>query len=395
MKWLMLGAALIVATGRAGAGEAPLVEKYLHSGELAKGEQALEARLEVEPRNDQLRFGLGFLRFLRGVERLGQSLHEHGIKSESTSVPFLRLPVPGNPDPSPIGYHGLRRVFDDFIRDMASAESVLARITDDRVKLPIRLADIRLDLAGDGRGDQQLLDVLKKLMGRDLALLKENPDFLVCFDRGDVAWFRAYCHLLSAMLDFYLAFDTEQLFNLTAKDMFPRVKNGFKGTEEERNRLMFESIFTLKIKEPARLSRFRKHMLKVCELNRETWRFIRAERDDDHEWLPNPKQKGALGLRVTDTMIDAWLDMVDELEAFLEGKKLLPLNSLGFTGEKGLNIKKVLENPPAEIDVQTLLRDGPAAVYLETGQKIDLNILTRVASVFDDPVRVAYAMWFN
>ena len=45
----------------------------------------------------------------------------------------------------------------------------------------------------------------------------------------------------------------------------------------------------------------------------------KAETDDDHEWLPNPKQKGALGLPVRDEMIDAWLAMMAELEVLLNG----------------------------------------------------------------------------
>src|SRR4029079_229014 len=87
----------------------PLIEQYLHSGELAKGEQALEAALATNPRDDQIRFGLGMLKFVRGVERLGQSLYEYGVKSESTDIPFLRLPVPKNPEPAPITYTALRR----------------------------------------------------------------------------------------------------------------------------------------------------------------------------------------------------------------------------------------------------------------------------------------------
>src|SRR5688572_26462881 len=86
----------------------PLAEPYLHSGELAKGEQALEAALAAAPKDDRARFGLGVVKFVRGVERLGQSLHEYGAKSEHASAPFLRLPVPHNPDPAPIRYAAFR-----------------------------------------------------------------------------------------------------------------------------------------------------------------------------------------------------------------------------------------------------------------------------------------------
>src|SRR5262249_31044537 len=74
--------------------EPPLVEAYLRQGRLAEGEAALRERLKDAPRDDQARFGLGVLQFLRGVERLGQSLHKYGARTENTNIPFLRLPVP-------------------------------------------------------------------------------------------------------------------------------------------------------------------------------------------------------------------------------------------------------------------------------------------------------------
>ncbi|SRR5229473_179930 len=102
----------------------------------------------------------------------------------------------------------------------------------------------------------------------------------------------------------------------------------------------------VKVKEPARLGRFRKHLLRVAELNRETWKFIRAETDDDHEWLPNPKQKGVLGLPVRNEMIDSWLAMMGELEALLEGKRTF-LKSWGLhKNGKGLNLKTLFDDPP-------------------------------------------------
>src|SRR5580658_3277422 len=112
MRWTAVTIVVLALTARLGAAEHPLVEKYLHSGELAKGEQALEAALAAAPKDDQIRFGLGVVQFIRGVERLGQSLHEYGAKSENTNMPFLRLPVPKNPDPAPINYTAFRRILD-------------------------------------------------------------------------------------------------------------------------------------------------------------------------------------------------------------------------------------------------------------------------------------------
>src|SRR5229473_1837882 len=110
----------------------------------------------------------------------------------------------------------------------------------------------------------------------------------------------------------------------------------------------------VKVKEPARLGRYRKHLRRVAELNRETWKHIRAETDDDHEWLPNSKQNGVLGLPVREEMIDGWLAMIAELEALLDGKRTFP-RIFGFEKNgKGLNLKKLFEHPPEKF----VLRNG-------------------------------------
>jgi hypothetical protein len=379
--WCALALSLTAAPA---AAQQPLAEKYLHSGELAKGEQALEAALRAAPMNDQLRFGLGVIQFVSGVERLGQSLYEYGAKSESTDVPFLRLPVRKNPDPAPVRYHTLRRVLDDFRRDLAAADRTLAGVIDGKVKLPLRLAAVRLDLDGDGRPTDEFAGMLKTLMRQDLAFLKADPEFRVVFDRGDVAWLRAYCHLLMGMLDFMLAFDWEREFDQHTVQAFANPKP--RNVAKDRGN-------AIAVAEPGRLGRFRRHLLKVCELNRETWEFIRAETDDDREWLPNAKQKGVLGLPVRDEMIDAWLEMVAEMEALLSGEKVFP--GLFAPTLRGISLKAVLDDPPAEFDFDAIQKRGVAAKYIGKGEAVDLSKLTRWAAVFNTPTAVAYAAWFN
>src|SRR5262249_22463377 len=82
---LLLGAPALRA-------EPPLVEQYLHAGDLARGEEVLQAALKKEPKDDQLRFGLGTLRFIRAVEHLSQSMYHYGLRSDRgqrLNIPFL------------------------------------------------------------------------------------------------------------------------------------------------------------------------------------------------------------------------------------------------------------------------------------------------------------------
>ncbi len=48
-------------------------------------------------------------------------------------------------------------------------------------------------------------------------------------------------------------------------------------------------------------------MKSVIALSRKTWDAVRAETDNDNEWLPGPNQKGVLDLPVTGDMIASWL----------------------------------------------------------------------------------------
>jgi hypothetical protein len=152
---------------------------------------------------------------------------------------------------------------------------------------------------------------------------------------------------------------------------------------------------SIPFKEPKRLSRFRHHLLHVAKLNRETWRFIRAETDDQYEWLPNPKQKGIFNLPVRDEMINTWLTMMGELESMLEGKTLIPMDFFGNARGQGLNVKTLLEDPPSSIDIHSLMQQGPAAKYLDTGTNMNFEGISAVMRAFDNPLRMGYFAWFN
>ncbi|QEL13566.1 hypothetical protein [Limnoglobus roseus] len=389
MRFSLLAVVLTFALPVAAA-DPPLAEKYLHSGQLAVGEQAIERELKAHPSDDQLRFGLGLIQLVRGVERLGQSLYEYGAKSDSSSLPFLRLPVPKNPQPNAITYQKFRTLIDDFRRDLEKTEATLANITDDRVKLPLRLAPIKLDLDGDGRPTHRFLDLMRSAWGASPEFLKKNPEFRVGFDRGDVAWLRSYCHLTMGAADLILAVDFEADFYADRHGVFPNVKPRPAGGSKP----ILENL-TIRFAEPARLAHLRGHWLQVAKLNREAWRFIRSETDDDDEWLPNPKQKSVIGLPVRDEMIDRWLAFLAELEGVLEGKKLIQISPYLNTDGKDLDLKAVLDDPPAAINFHKIIGLGIDAKYLRKGECADTNVLLGAAQIFDAPLSGMYMIYFN
>lgn len=374
----------------------PLVEKYLHAGKFVDGEQACLQVLDAKPADDEVRFGLGVIQFMRAIENLGQSMYEYGAVSEKASQAFLRLPVPKNPKPASISYTELGRVLDSFAVDLRRAESTLAAIKDDDVKLRLRLAQISFDFAGTGKDQTNLLGLLVKLnRGQPLAFQKDNPDFRIHFDRGDVAWLRSYCHVLCAMVEAYRSIDEEVGFTQRVKRVFPNV---------EPTSAVDEWGDGLQVVDAPRLRRARIHMLSVCELNRESWRYIRAELDDDFEWLSHPGQKDQLGLPLTDRRIREWLAMMQRWEGLLKGEILLSGRLLSMVFRKhdrnlGLNIKKVLDDPPADLlNIDRIIEDGIDAKYLDVEkdrETIDLPDIVNVWRMFNGPLGFAYAARLN
>jgi len=390
------------------AAEPPLVEKYLHDGKLADGEKALLAELLQNPKDDQTRFGLGTLQVVRAVEHLGQSLHCYGLRSDRGQrlrIPFLRLPVPTNPKPEAITYAAARKILQELIDDLKKAEATLAEVRDDKVKLPLRVGLIRLDLAGDGKAGDRFSTILSRYLGIREGAAKD-ADWLVAFDRGDVAWLRGYCHLLMALSEVAMAHDGQELFDCTAHIFFAKVQTPHKflaslpddegGPLDIRgfniaDLIAFVHLIRMPVKEPDRMKAALTHLERMLALSKESWKYILAEEDDDHEWIPNPKQKGVLGIPIRREMIESWLETVNEAEALLAGERLVPF--WRGTEKRGVNLRRVFTEPKT-LDLVLWVQGTAATPYLEDGTLTKPEVWQRLLRVFGGEF-IGFAFWFN
>lgn len=401
---------LAVVTGNsqaAAAAKRPQTDEFLRAGKLGEGETALLEHLKTSPTDDEARFGLGALQFIRAVEHLGQSLNRYGTGVRSTlvgEIPFLRLPVPVNPAPQQVTYDLARNMFKDLLADLTRAETTLAQIKDDAVRLRLKLGQIRLDLDSDGTADEPFQAILARYLG-GAARVGRAGDFEVAFDRGDVAWLRGYCHLLSALCEFVLAHDARELFEHTAHLFFaktdspdeiftravPRNPDPF-SNDEIVDWIAFVHLIRFPVNEPERLLSALAHFEQVFALSRESWKFILAETDDDHEWLPNPQQKnGALGVPIRGELIETWLAFIDEAEALFSGKRLVPFWR-GNDG-RGLNLRKVFTQPK-RFDLVLWVQGSAAVPYLEEGPLTKPEVWLRMERIFGGEM-LGFALWFN
>ena len=374
-------------------------ESYLHDGTFIEGQTALRIALVDNPADDEARFGLGIIQFVLAVENLGEALYEYGVMSEKTNVPFLRLPVPRNDKPAAISYAQLGQILDTFATDLALAEATFAGIKSDNLKLRLRLDKIKFDFAKTGLNQTSLLDLLAKVNGGQFAFQKGNPEFRIHFDRGDVAWLRSYCHLLSAMVDGYRAVDSESVFEEWAKQTFPNVV-------ATARKAAFDSLNGLRLVNTPRLRRMRLHLVAVCELNKESWEHIRKETDNDYEWLAHPGQDDQNGLSLTNPQIDAWLATMTQLEGLLKGDMLVPGDLLrhihnGHDTRYGLNVKKLFDDPPTYPFSEAMAHiqaKGIDAKYLELQNgkpKPDIMSLMAAFELFDGPFKFVFAARLN
>ena len=396
------------------AAEPPLVEKFLTDGKLAEGQAKLAAHLETNPSDDQARFGLGTLQFLQSVEHLGQSLYKFGALGPESrlarQLPFLRLAVPKNPAPQKIMYADVRAIFQRLIEDLAKVEATLSGVKDDEVKLPLHFGLIALDLNGDGKaGGEETLWKLYATLNSGLRLTpdatpEEVQSFVITFDRGDVFWLRGYCHLLSALCEATLAYDEEQLFGAIAHQLFDnpdapklpaellRAGGDREFMDDIADAIAGIHLARFPLKEPARMKAAHQHLTKVISLSRESWTSIRAEKDDDCEWIPNSAQGSVIpNVRVSAEMIDGWHQFLDEADALLQGKKLVP--HWRFKPEYGINLRRVFEDP-RDFDLVLWAHGAAAVPYTEKGATTSLETWSRFEQIFRGEF-IGFAIWFN
>jgi hypothetical protein len=397
------------------AAEPPLVEKFLLEGKLAEGEKALEVRLQASPNDDQARFGLGVLQFLQSFEHLGGSLHKYGLRTEKA---FLRPPpqvkefLPQNPKPELLTYEASRQIVQTFVKDVVRAEATLAEIKDPAVTLPLRVGLIKIDPFGQDKPISAAF-LFERVEGLP-ASSQQAEEFVIGLDRGDVHWLRGYCHFLAALGEMCLAVDGQKSFECTAHLLFEKVETPHTFLLESRRALdenplanraaisdaisFLHQLTRLSIKEPARLKAALAHLEAGVAQGKQLWKFVLAETDNDREWIPNPKQASVIGVQVTQEMVDAWLETLDETEQVLQGKKLIPFWRGEMNG-RGVNLRRVFTEPQPTFDVIEWMQGTAATPYLENGpltKFADPGTGTRLNNAFGGPMEfAAFGFWFN
>jgi len=198
----------------------------------------LGATAHAAPSDVEARFGEGLLLFARAVERWGQTQYRQGLRPPQglgLIVPLMRLPVPENPAPEVVTYERQRETLKQFLDDLTAASAALEKVKGE-VKITLDLNAVALDLtaAGDPARRSRLGDVIAAMqtMGGPRARAQQGSppqpreEWIVAFDEADARWLQGYASLLSATLEFALAYDWSESFAVYGAQFYPRATPG-------------------------------------------------------------------------------------------------------------------------------------------------------------------------
>ncbi len=382
-------------------GAAPDVDVILSSGKFDEGIVALEAHLKEQPQDDVARFGLGAVRFVSAIQKVGQKLAVYGPRPRLTFVAtpeIAKVPAP----PELLTYERLREINREWLEDLARIEATLAKITTEDLKLPLHVGRVTMNL---GTAETRALTLLPVLRQFQLTPNGREADFAIAFDRADVDWLRGYCHLLSALSEVMLAYDGQGLFEVSAHRLFQHAKvphefllepnrnpqGGWSHFEEIADVVAFIHMLRFPLVEPKRMPVALAHIEQTLSLSRQMWKRIQAETDNDREWIPGPKQTGTINVYVSQEMLDNWLRALDEAEQIVRGKKLIPF----WRGKpaRGVNLRKVFLEP-RQLDIVLWVQGTAATPYLEEGVLTQPDTWQQLNEAFDGQF-LGFGFWFN
>ncbi|MCC6906377.1 MAG: hypothetical protein IT430_00420 [Phycisphaerales bacterium] len=395
--------------------EVLLVKAALSGESLVEGEKALSAYLAEHPRSDYVRFGLGLTQFFHSGEVLFSNLYRygflHGAPFMEWIVPIDPSSVPQNPQPEPLTYAALNEMIESWQAAVARSEATLAQITDDHVKLRVYIGQLRLDINGDGRGDESeaIWALFNRFQGRFDASEQGAAEFAIAFDRADVSWLRGYCHFIMALTDAALAHDREALFNHCSHLAFAKPETPFPFLQKEyeyrdyewmpvSDWVAFFHLMQFEVREPKRLLSAHEHLKMVIAMGREMWKHIDAETDNDREWIPSSIQNSVIpGAEVTPAIRDTWLMFLDEADLVLDGKRLVRFWRMPEWDDRpegmGINLKRVFTEP-RRFDLVLWIQGTAAAPYLEQGTLTKPGLWSRMEDAFNGRV-FRWGFWFN
>jgi len=373
---------LLVALRTVAAPTARPLDSYLRDGRIQEGLVAY-----ASPKSNGDKFSLAMLQVLDGLQQFSAGSGKLGVNPEiiRDSLPFFRvmsatpaLIQSSNEVATPAKVAAL---FNNLRDSLKLANATLAGIDAKDFRVEVNLSKARLDFDGDGivAPDEFLMTKLAPVLG----IARQSPeslDVIVHFDSADAIWLKGYTHFLLGVMDVLMAYNWQPVWDQCAQVLFQNpdplppiarftARDG-RGQSFSRWADLIAALHDMRLEptDPAGLANAQKEFTAMTGCSRICWQRVLAETDNDHEWLPSPKQTGPNGAKITRAQIDGWQHVLDELDAILTGKKLLP--HWRVKSGTGISIPKLAASPP-RLDLILMIQGSAFIPYLEEGTVSD------------------------
>ncbi|MEZ2329178.1 hypothetical protein AB6802_05605 [Mesorhizobium sp. RCC_202] len=412
---LLASAVISLPLLSAASAAAPEAATALFEAKTVTQRNAALAKLEAAATGDPASaYAAGAGEFFTALESLASGLHRHGFESpQSFMLPLMRLPVPDNPNPEPLTYEEFRAILVAFRDRLEKSAATLGSVPAGAdIGMVVDLTHAGIDLNEDGTiaPDESFAAIMATLSHGSIDTSDTAPSLTFRFDRADGHWLQGYAEFLMAQADFWLAHDFRSTFDGSFHMLFPRAKlplqdilvpppsemgsNIFSSEWRIADFISMVHLINWPVVEPERRKAARRELLEMIRLSREDWKAMRAETDNDREWLPGPQQKGVnplTGLEVSEEQVQAWLATLTMAEDLLEGRVLLP--HFRITG-KGINMKRFFDEPKP-FDLVLSITGPGIAPYLESGKILASEDFDQIQREFGGGGFLTFALWFN
>ena len=389
--------AMFCFAGIARAGENLEFSEILENEGLAAG----VAWLQLQNPDAQNQFLLGGVQALRSIEHILQVRFDN-YSGELPFVPGGQSILRANPnaifDPAFVE-NAMKGALERLLQ---SGEYLKGAVGQD-FAVNVDLSKIWFDIDRNGQrgSDESLMGMLGMLPGIGSV---DSKIPVVRFDTADADWLAAYVHVLAGMAEMVLAIDpTPAIATVTrGRELLEQagkiVPDPFFGRDGEN---LIDSIAVVLtalrgVPDKTRTRAALEHFRAMISHNKEFWRLVMLESDNEGEWLPNPAQTSAFGVVVDLKTAKAWQSVLRELSDVLEGRALLPywrVMSRDGEGEVGINLARLLRDP-GDFDIILMLHGTAIAPFLEQGRIVDQEVWREFSQLTGRRWQL-FSLWFN
>lgn len=252
-----------------------------------------------------------YARLVRAITRYKKAMHQ--LSTDVRTVAFGAVAARG------FNHRYMRSSLTQAEEELAAVERDLAVATHSGLSVELCLACWEVDWNHNGRIDRMdrwLFQIERDAQGRRIPPddPRRKPTFR--FDVGDVYWARAFVSFQRAALDVLLAYKWTEI------DKVFQLVRGQRTT------------ITIRMEKPGLVAEAKRRILEGLSFADKAREAYLAEKDDDREWVPNPRQKShPLPLPVDDKLYETWEAVVGDLRRLVDGDEGLSVEKVAQLGD--------------------------------------------------------------